>query len=84
MEKIGEVTHCFKEISVAAIELSAPLKVGESIKIVGETSNFTQEVGSMQYEHDDIEEAEAGMEVAIKVKERARVGDGVHRLSERD
>lgn len=75
--KIGKVTHFFGNIQVAVLDLSAELKVGDNIHFHGSSTDFTQEVTSMQVEHEKIESAGPGDEVAIKVKERVRVGDEV-------
>jgi len=39
-EEIGRVKHYYSKISVAIIELSAPLSVGENITIVGPKTEF--------------------------------------------
>lgn len=75
---IGEVTHYFDKISVAAIKLNALLKVGDTIKIQGHTTNFGQTVDSMQIDHQEINEAEKGDEVGIKVSEKVRSGDEIY------
>lgn len=77
---VGEVTHYFQAISVAAIQVTeAELRVGDSIRIVGHTSNFTQTVRSMQMDHRPVESAGSGDLVGIELVERARVGDLVFR-----
>jgi len=76
--KVGEVSHYFGNISVAAINLEASLKVGDEIRIVGYTTDFTETVASMQIDNDAVEEAGAGDEIGIKVKDRVRVGDDVY------
>lgn len=76
-KKIGEITHYFDKIGVAIIKLSAPLKVGDNIKVKGATSDFEQAIESMQVEHADVESAESGQELGIKVSEKAREGDEV-------
>lgn len=77
---VGEVTHFFPAISVAAVELAeGGLRIGDSIRIVGHTSNFTQEVRSMQIDHNPVESAETGNLVGVEMVERARVGDLVFR-----
>ncbi len=51
MEKtqIGKITHYFSNIEVAVIELTAPLKEGDTIRIVGgQETDFEQESKSMQ------------------------------------
>tara|TARA_Y100000310_G_C20037327_1_gene514565 strand:- start:192 stop:446 length:255 start_codon:yes stop_codon:yes gene_type:complete len=74
---IGRVSHFFDNISVAVIELSGKLKVGDKIKIVGGTTDFKQPVKSMQIEHDKVESAKKGDAVGLKVKEKVRVNDKV-------
>ena len=76
-EKIGEVTHYFDKIQVAIIKLSAPLKVGDKIKIKGATTDFDENVDSIQLDHESLEEAKDGQEVCIKVTKKTREGDEV-------
>ena len=71
-EKVGEVAHYFFRISVAVLDLSKPLRVGDSISIVGETTDLQQTVTSVQVNHEDVEEAHPGQEVAVKVDSRVR------------
>ncbi len=84
MEKkpIGEITHFFSKINVAVIKLDDELKVGDTISIEGATTNFQQKVESMQVEHNNIEKAEKGMEVGLKVSDAVRVGDKVLKVEE--
>ena len=82
LEKVGEVTHYFTKISVAVVDLSGPIKVGDQIAIKGMTTNFEQTVGSMQIEGENIEEANAGDDIGLKVADRVRKGDVVYRLVE--
>jgi len=82
LEKVGEIIHYFTKISVAVVDVSAPLKVGDQISIKGMTTNFEQKVGSMQIEGEDIEEAKAGDDIGMKVADRVRKGDIVYRLVE--
>jgi putative protease len=77
---IGKVTNYFSKISVAVIELTAPLKKGDEISIEGTTTTFTQRVESMQIERATIESAKAGQAIGLKVKERVRPGDTVYRI----
>ncbi len=81
-EEIGEVTHYFTDISVGVIELSDELEVGDEISIEGSTTNFQQEVDSMQIEHEDVESAESGDAVGTKVKNRVREGDKVYKIED--
>ena len=78
--EVGRVTHFYPKISVAIVELKAPLNVGDKILIRGATTNFEQTVESMQIEHRNIEKAEAGQIIGLKVKERVRENDKVYRI----
>ena len=80
-EEIGYITHFFPKISVAVIEITAGgLKVGETIRIKGHTSDFTQAVESLQQEHQAVAEVKAGISAGLKVKEHVREGDWVFRI----
>jgi len=79
-EKIGEVTHFYNRICVGVIELSGDIKLGDMIHFLGSATDFNQEVKSLQIEHEQVQDAGAGMEVALKVERRVRKGDKVFRL----
>ncbi len=74
---VGTVSHYWGGQEVAGIELTSELKVGDTIRILGHTSNFTQAVDSIQIEHETVESAKAGASIGVKVQERARVHDQV-------
>lgn len=80
-EKLGEVTHFFDKIQVAIVKLEKPLKIGDKIKVKGATTEIEETVDSMQVDHAEIEEAEKGDEVGIKVTGKAREGDEVFKVS---
>jgi hypothetical protein len=84
MEKqIGEVTHYFHRIGVAALCLEDGLKIGDVVHIRGHTTDFAQPVASMEVDHRQIQSVGPRAHVAIKVDERVREGDAVYRISER-
>ena len=77
-KEIGKVTHYFGNIGVGIIEISADtLSVGDTIHIKGHTTDFQQNIESMQIEHDEVKEAKAGDTVGIKVSEHVREHDVV-------
>ncbi len=78
--EIGTVSHFFTKISVAVIELKAPLTVGDRILIKGSTTNLEQVVDSMQIEHKNVQKAQAGQSIGLKVKERVRANDTVYKV----
>jgi selenocysteine-specific translation elongation factor len=79
-KQVGVVSHWFGKISVAAIALSGKVAVGDRIRVLGHTTDFEQEVISMQVMHQDVSEAGSGDDVAIKLDSRARSGDRVLRV----
>jgi len=78
---VGKITHYYSKISVAVIELSDTLSVGDEISIEGANTNFTQPVDSMQIQHENIEEAKAGDAIGLKVKDKVREGDSVYKIA---
>lgn len=79
---VGTVTHYFGKPKVAIVEISAgELHVGDTIRISGHSSDFTQEVGSMELEHAPVDSANVGDSVGIQVSERAREHDEVYRVT---
>jgi putative protease len=79
--EIGKVTHYFDNISVAVLALSKPLKVGDSVHFLGHSTDFTQEVTSIQIEHKPVKSAKAKDDVAIKVEQRVHPNDKVLKVS---
>tara|TARA_Y100000310_G_scaffold162340_1_gene162320 strand:- start:1112 stop:1468 length:357 start_codon:yes stop_codon:yes gene_type:complete len=72
---IGVVSNFFDHISVAAIKLTAALKVGDKIRFKGgESTDFEQKVKSMQVQHDKVEKAKKGEEIGIKTSGKVRKG----------
>lgn len=78
--EIGKVTHYFGHVQVAAIELSAPLSVGDRIRIVGHTTDCLETIGSMQIEHQSVTQAKPGDSIGIKVADRVRPHDKVFKI----
>ncbi|MFH1505375.1 MAG: hypothetical protein ABIE94_00080 [archaeon] len=76
--EVGKITHYFGHISVAVIQVTGKLKVGDTIHIKGATTDFTQKVDSMQIEHDKIQEAKKGDDIGMKVKDHVREHDIVY------
>jgi len=81
-QKVGVVTHYFGHIQVAAIQLEDELRVGDTVRVKGHTSDFTQKIESLQLEHESVEAGKKGQEIAIKVIEHARVHDEVLKVTE--
>lgn len=77
--EVGTVKHFFSKISVAVVELTAPLAVGDHILVKGPTTDFEQVVESMQIEHASIERAEGGQSVGLKVAQQVKDRDVVYK-----
>jgi putative protease len=78
--RIGEITHYYNQINVAVIYLNGTIRIGDVIHILGRTTDFRQNVTSLQIEHQLIEEAGPSQEVALKVTRRVRKGDKIFKL----
>jgi putative protease len=78
---IGTVTHYFGKPQVAAIEITeGELHVGDTIHVIGHTSDFTQQIDSMQIDRAPVESAGVGDQIGIRVSEHAREHDKVYRV----
>ena len=79
--KVGRVTHYFSHLGVAGVLIEAEgLKVGDIIRIEGHTTDVTQQVASMQLEHEVIQEAKPGQSIGLKVAEHVREHDVVYKV----
>jgi len=78
--KIGTVTHYYDKIGVAVINVLAPIKVGDKIKISGHDKEFEQEIASMQVEHQNIQAAKKGNDVGMKMDQPVKDGDEVYKV----
>jgi GTPase len=80
-EAIGVITHYFSHLGVAVAQLNkGSLNTGDTIHIKGNTTDFTQTVTSMEYEHQHIDLAGAGQNVGLKVIDHTREHDIVYRV----
>ncbi len=73
---VGVVTHYYSDLGVAVVQINAgELKTGDAIHIKGHTSDFTQQVASMEYEHQHVDLVAAGQKIGLKVVDHAREHD---------
>ncbi|UCC11306.1 MAG: hypothetical protein JSW02_08090 [candidate division WOR-3 bacterium] len=84
MEKrVGIITHYFGKIGVAVMKIeSDSVKIGDTIRIKGKHTDFTQTIDSMQVEHESVDAANAGDEVGLKVTDQVHEKDEVYLVSE--
>lgn len=81
-QEIGTVTHYFDRPQVAIVRVTAgEITLGDTLHFTGHTTEFTEQVTSMEVEHRKVDRAGAGEEVAIQVIGRARVHDKVSRVT---
>lgn len=77
-KEIGHIVHYYSHLDVGIIELKDALKVGDKIHIKGHTSDFNQDISSMQIEHKDVSGAKSGDMVGIKVSQKVHQNDKVY------
>jgi len=81
-KKVGEIIKYFGKIGVAAIRLEeGSLKVGDTIHVVGHTTDLSETIESMQVENASVQEAGPGADVGIKIKGRVREHDTVYKVA---
>ncbi len=80
--EVGRITHFYKKIGVAVVELSGSLQVGDTIHISGLTTDLTQKVESIQMEHQNIQRAEKGQGVGLKVNGQVKEKDIVYKVTD--
>lgn len=77
---LGKVEDFFGKISVVALTLKEALSVGDTLHVHGHTTDFTEEVKSMQIDLKSVQSAKKKDSVGIKVSQKARKGDNVYIL----
>ena len=79
-KQVGKVEHFFGNINVGMIRLADSLKVGDKIRIKGSTSDFTQDISSMQIDRVPATDAKAGDLISLKVDQKVRKDDAVYKV----
>jgi len=78
-EAIGVVTHYYGHLGVAVVQVNkAAIRTGDQVHIKGHSTDLIQIVGSMEYEHRHVDNAEAGKTVGLKVMDHVREHDIVY------
>ena|SRR3989344_3788366 len=79
--EIADITHFFPKISVCVFKMTkGEVKVGDKIRIKGNSTDFIQTTKSIQIESVDVTSARRGQLVGIKVDRPAKPGDKVYRI----
>jgi len=82
-EQVAVIVKFFAKPSVAALEVtSGTIKIGDLLKYKGHTTDFTEEVTSMEIDNQPVMEAKVGDLIGVKVKERVRENDKVYKVVE--
>jgi putative protease len=82
-EQVGIIVKFFAKPGVAAIEVTnGSIKKGDMLRYKGHTTDFIEEVASMEMDNQAVEVAKAGDLIGIKVKERVRENDTVYKVVE--
>ncbi|MFA4916658.1 MAG: EF-Tu/IF-2/RF-3 family GTPase [Syntrophales bacterium] len=80
--RIGEVMKFFTKPSVAAVKITdGELRVGDTVKFIGHTTDLTSIIDSMEINNKQVEKAVAGDHIGIKTSARVRSGDEVFIIS---
>jgi putative protease len=82
-DQVGVVVNFYVKPSVAAIKVTGgSIRKGDLLKYKGHTTDFTEEVASIEIENQPVEEAKSGDLVGVKVKERVREKDRIYKVIE--
>ena len=77
---VGKITHYYGHLSVGIIELSDTLKVGDTVHLKGHSTDFKQQILSIQIEHAAVQEAGAGEVIGIKLNGKVHEHDLVYKV----
>jgi putative protease len=79
--QIGQITHYYDHIHVAALTLTESLHVGDMVHILGHSTDFKQQVTSLEIEHHSVQEAKPGDDIGMKVIQKVHPHDKVFKLT---
>ena len=81
-ERIGSVIKFFDKTSVAAIKLDfGDLAIGDTIRIKGAGTDFTQKIEAMEFDHQPVQKAIRGQFTGIKFSQPAKPFDLVYKVT---
>jgi len=82
-EQVAIIVKFFAKPSVAALEVThGTIKKGDILRYKGHTTDFTEEISSMEIDNQIVDEVKVGDLVGVKVKERVRENDKVYKVVE--
>ncbi len=80
-EEVGVIIKFFAKPGVAAIKVTkGTIKRGDILKYKGHTTDFTEEVRSMEIDNQSVDEAKVGDTIGVKIEERVREKDIIYKV----
>ncbi len=81
-ERIGSVIRFFDKTSIAAVKLDfGDLAVGDTVRIKGTATDFTQTVETMEYNHQPVKKAVRGQFTGVRLARPAKPFDLVYKVT---
>ncbi|OGR89851.1 MAG: hypothetical protein A3J74_08505 [Elusimicrobia bacterium RIFCSPHIGHO2_02_FULL_57_9] len=77
---LGKVGDYYSQSGAISLVLEASLAVGETIRVKGHSTDLTQKVEHIEFEHQSVHSASAGETVGIKIVDKCRIGDAVYKI----
>lgn len=77
-KSVGEVTHYYGNLGVAIVKFNQDMPLGKNVTFLGSTTDFSQNLESMELDRKPVNMAPKGKEIGVKVKDKAREGDKVY------
>lgn len=78
---VGTVVHFYNHLMVGVVRVDRDaLRTGDTIRILGHTTDLTQRIESMEVNHQKIETVGQGQEFGLKVSGHVREHDLVYRV----
>ncbi len=81
-ERLGSVIKFFEKTSIAAVKLDfGDLAIGDTIRVKGNNTDFTQKIEAMEFDHQPVQKATRGQFTGIKLSQPAKPFDLVYKVS---
>ncbi len=81
-QRIGSVIRFFDKTFIAAIKLDfGDLAIGDTVRIKGSVTDFTQTVEAMEYDHQPVQKAVRGQFTGIRLSRPAKPFDLVYKVT---
>ena len=82
-DEVGVVIKYFAKPGVAAVKVTGgSIKPGDLLRYKGHTTDFTEQVTTMEIDRQPVEEARLGDMIGLKVQERERENDKVLKVED--